>query len=203
MKSPGSGKSSSESPSAASPDTLLSGSPGSSSAGGTSSLHAMQSTSSANPAVASPPDSQQKKKRKRPASPSRSTPVSCSDTPQSPSQRAEALKEAKAPNAPKRRRRAPSPSLWVPFSLRTFNLISEELKKAVPVPLPPVCFNPPAEERNSWDENVGPTPYHPCGWKGVLPGPGLKQGMGTRGKDAKNLNLGGSGGFMVGRMVVF
>ncbi|KAF9007884.1 hypothetical protein BDQ17DRAFT_1301694 [Cyathus striatus] len=106
----------------------------------------------------------------------------------------------KAPGQ-KRRRRAPSPSRWIPASLLSFNLISEEFYKSVPVPLLPVRRNLPKEERDSWDENVGASPYHPTGWKGILPGPGLGLGLGLGGKDVRNLNLGTSTGFMLGRVV--
>jgi hypothetical protein len=97
----------------------------------------------------------------------------------------------------KRRRRAPSPSQWVPASLLAFNLSPIECTKPTPVPLPPVsaCKDPKTnewlEERDSWDETVGINPYHPCGWKGRLPGPGL----GFGGKDVRNL-----GGFVMGRL---
>ncbi|KZT09070.1 uncharacterized protein LAESUDRAFT_757236 [Laetiporus sulphureus 93-53] len=88
---------------------------------------------------------------------------------------------------PKRIRRAPSPSRWVPDSLRLFDLTP--IVKSTPVPLPPVQ---PAEdsniqayeERDSFDENLSPTPYHPNGWKGRLPGPGLM------GKDVMNTSGG-------------
>lgn len=59
------------------------------------------------------------------------------------------------------------------------------------------------EERDSWDENVSASPYHPCGWKGVLPGPALGLGLGLGGKDGRNIGLGGSGEFMLGRVLVF
>jgi hypothetical protein len=104
----------------------------------------------------------------------------------------------------KRRRRAPSPSRWIPPSLLSFNLSPPEAQKATPVPLPPVKRNPhKGEERDSWDENVASSPYHPCGWKDVLPGPGFGLGLGLGGKDVRNLNLGGNGGFMLGRVLVF
>lgn len=79
----------------------------------------------------------------------------------------------------KRARRAPSPSLWVPDSLKAFDLTP--LAKGTPVPLPPVRpfqenNGAYVEERNSFDENAAANPYHPRGWKGRLPGPGL---MGT------------------------
>ncbi|KAG5644138.1 hypothetical protein DXG03_009085 [Asterophora parasitica] len=106
---------------------------------------------------------------------------------------------ASAPAAPKRRRRAPSPSRWIPPSLLSFNLTPPESRQSTPVPLPPVRRNLPKEERNSWDENVASSPYHPRGWKNVLPGPGLGLGLGLSGKDVRNLNLGGNGGFMLGR----
>ncbi|KAI0762534.1 hypothetical protein C8Q74DRAFT_1371554 [Fomes fomentarius] len=80
----------------------------------------------------------------------------------------------------KRARRAPSPERWVPDSLRTFDLTP--IQKSTPVPLPPVrpfqdaYNNTYYEERDSFDENAAANPYHPRGWKGRLPGPGL---MGT------------------------
>lgn len=76
----------------------------------------------------------------------------------------------------KRARRAPSPIRWVPESLKTFDLTP--MTKGTPVPLPPVrpfqdmnvyFF----EERDSFDENTPVNPYHPRGWTGRLPGPGL------------------------------
>ncbi|KAI0651402.1 hypothetical protein C8Q79DRAFT_933196 [Trametes meyenii] len=75
----------------------------------------------------------------------------------------------------KRQRRAPSPTLWIPDSLKAFDLTP--LAKATPMPLPPVHplqdHNRLIEERDSYDENVSANPYHPRGWKGRLPGPGL------------------------------
>ncbi|KAJ7159545.1 hypothetical protein C8R46DRAFT_906263 [Mycena filopes] len=90
---------------------------------------------------------------------------------------------AKAPR--KRRRRPPSPSRWIPASLRAFNLLAPELTPAADVPLPPVrptylCpdtgreLGPQwEEERDSFDENVGRAPYHPSDWDKTcrLPGP--------------------------------
>ena len=107
------------------------------------------------------------------------------------------------PPGQKRRRRAPSPSQWIPGTLLNFNLHSEDSYRATTVPLPPVRRNLPREERNSWDENVNNTPYHPGGWSGTLPGPGLGQGIGLGGKDVRNVNFGGRGGFMLGRVLVF
>ena len=107
------------------------------------------------------------------------------------------------PPGQKRRRRAPSPSQWIPGTLLNFNLHSEDSYRATTVPLPPVRRNLPREERNSWDENVNHTPYHPGGWSGTLPGPGLGQGIGLGGKDVRNVNFGGRGGFMLGRVLVF
>lgn len=93
----------------------------------------------------------------------------------------------------KRRRRAPSPSRWVPDSLRNFDLTPT--RKSVPTPLPPVSpYHDPVtgeqEERDSFttagtpaDENTAPpgarvyeAPYHPCGWSGRLPGPAVVVG---------------------------
>lgn len=87
----------------------------------------------------------------------------------------------------KRVRRAPSPSHWIPESLKMFDLAPTA--KSTPVPLSPVRpFSDPNgrvwEERDSYDENVAPAPYHPSGWKGVLPGPGLM------GKDVANTSGG-------------
>ena len=107
------------------------------------------------------------------------------------------------PPGQKRRRRAPSPSQWIPGTLLNFNFHSEDSYRATTVPLPPVRRNLPREERNSWDENVNHTPYHPGGWSGTLPGPGLGQGVGLGGKDVRNVNFGGRGGFMLGRVLVF
>lgn len=104
----------------------------------------------------------------------------------------------------KRRRRAPSPSQWLPHSLLDFNITPAEYTKPTPVPLPPVtAFKDPAsdewiEERNSWDENVGLLPYHPCGWKGTLPGPAV----GLGGKDVMNLGLVNGGTYVMGRLVM-
>ncbi|KAJ3783351.1 hypothetical protein GGU10DRAFT_361091 [Lentinula aff. detonsa] len=100
----------------------------------------------------------------------------------------------------KRRRRAPSPSRWIPDSLRGFFL--EELHKATSVPLPPVV--PSAfEERNSMDENVGNAPYHPREWafKPQLPGPGVSDYV-FGGKDVGNFG-GGGREQMLGRVLVF
>ena len=111
--------------------------------------------------------------------------------------------EAK-PVLQKRRRRAPSPTQWIPYSLTRFNLSCEELQKVTPIPLPPVRRCLPREERDSWDENVNETPYHPRGWKTVLPGPGLGvcSGLGG-GKDVRLLDIGGNGSYMLGRVLVF
>lgn len=110
---------------------------------------------------------------------------------------------SRKPTGQKRRRRAPSPSLWVPWSLRTFNLTCEEFYRSSPVPLPPVRKSLPKEERDSWDENVASRPYHPVEWRGVLPGPGLGHGLGLGGKDVRNINFGANGGIMLGRVLVF
>lgn len=94
-----------------------------------------------------------------------------------------------------RRRRAPSPSQWIPFSLLAFDLNPIEFLKSTPVPLPPVTPSE-LEERNSWDENVGVAPYRE-NWTGKLPGPGLGIGLGKRHVG----NLGpGSGEFFMGRL---
>ncbi|PSR82954.1 hypothetical protein PHLCEN_2v5924 [Hermanssonia centrifuga] len=85
----------------------------------------------------------------------------------------------------KRQRRAPSPSRWVPESLKNYDLTP--YPKSTPVPLPPVQpygheRSPLWEERNSFDEVSSSTPYHPTGWRGILPGPALLgQEIGTMG----------------------
>ncbi|CCL98944.1 uncharacterized protein FIBRA_00951 [Fibroporia radiculosa] len=86
----------------------------------------------------------------------------------------------------KRVRRAPSPSRWVPDSLRLYDLTLPS--KGTPVPLPPVrpfrdTNGDPIEERNSFDENASATPYL-TGWQGRLPGPGIMD------KDVANTNGG-------------
>lgn len=76
----------------------------------------------------------------------------------------------------KRARRAPSPSRWIPDSLKLFDLT--RIDKSTPKPLPPVQpYQDPQtgvhEERDSFDDNAPTRPYHPIDWKGKLPGPGL------------------------------
>ncbi|KAF7367696.1 C2H2 conidiation transcriptional factor [Mycena sanguinolenta] len=96
-----------------------------------------------------------------------------------------------APLPRKRRRRPPSPSRWIPASLRPFRILPPEVQAAAPVPLHPVSpghartiydsdagsDNGPQwdEERDSWDENVGSTPYHWREWEKThrLPGPAI------------------------------
>ncbi|KAF8628532.1 hypothetical protein AX15_003842 [Amanita polypyramis BW_CC] len=115
----------------------------------------------------------------------------------------EVQSEVKSVGVPKRRRRAPSPTQWVPHSLCHFNLFSEDLYKSTTVPLPPVRRCLPREERDSWDENVNATPYHPRGWKNVLPGPGLGICSGLGSRDVRNLNIGRNGSYTLGRVLVF
>ncbi|KIK62415.1 hypothetical protein GYMLUDRAFT_41855 [Collybiopsis luxurians FD-317 M1] len=101
----------------------------------------------------------------------------------------------------KRRRRAPSPSRWIPESLRGFVL--EGIQKTTSVPLPPV--NPSAfDERDSWDENVGNAPYHPREWifKPRLPGPGINSFV-FGGQDVRNIGGGGGREQILGRIMVF
>jgi hypothetical protein len=50
----------------------------------------------------------------------------------------------------------------------------------------------PLEERNSFDDEVDERPYHPTGWKEVLPGPGLPP-----------VTLGSRSGNILGRVLVF
>ncbi|KXN88582.1 hypothetical protein AN958_07101 [Leucoagaricus sp. SymC.cos] len=127
---------------------------------------------------------------------------SSSSSNQSPTQKGGADGTGQKLPGQKRRRRAPSPSLWIPWSLRAFNLACEEFYRSTPVPLPPVRRALPREERDSWDENVSTRPYHPHEWKGMLPGPGLGHGLGLGGKDVRNINFGKSGGIMLGRVLV-
>ena len=111
--------------------------------------------------------------------------------------RATAVSAAAKPSGPKRRRRAPSRTIWIPDSLKNFNLISEDSQKVTPVPLPPISPSQ-YEERDSWDENVGLTPYHPKDWhyKPRLPGP-AKPALGFREKNIRKFDFAGQGGFMV------
>ena len=84
------------------------------------------------------------------------------------------------PQGPKRARRAPAAVEWIPESLRGFDLTP--VTTDTPIPLPPVrpmLGTEISEERDSFDENTSSTPYHPNGWQGRLPGPGiLKKGAG-------------------------
>ncbi|KAF4623098.1 hypothetical protein D9613_001423 [Agrocybe pediades] len=118
---------------------------------------------------------------------------------------AAASSSSSRPPGQKRRRRAASPSNWVPPTLQNYNLLSADSYRVTSVPLPPVRRNMPKEERDSWDENVGVAPYHPCGWTGVLPGPGLSAGFGggLGGRDVGNFREGGKGGWVLGRIPVF
>ncbi|EGN94158.1 hypothetical protein SERLA73DRAFT_144617 [Serpula lacrymans var. lacrymans S7.3] len=124
--------------------------------------------------------------------------------PSSPSQSASTKSPSISKAPPKRRRRAPSPSQWIPTSLLPFKILPMEFIKSTSVPLPPVSAYKDEttdewiEERDSWDESVGVTPYHPCAWKGKLPGPGL----GFGGRDLSNLGLVGGSGFVMGRLVM-
>ncbi|KAJ8494874.1 hypothetical protein ONZ45_g13086 [Pleurotus djamor] len=97
---------------------------------------------------------------------------------------------------PKRSRRAPSPSKWIPPSLLSYDLHSDIMKESVLVPLPPVLPSR-VEERNSFQEN-DENPYHPSGWKNKLPGPGLK--FGSRMMDSRNFNVADPGGVMLMRL---
>lgn len=118
--------------------------------------------------------------------------------------RTRTARKTTSPSSPqKRRRRAPAPSVWVPNSLQGFNLVPEEFHKATPVPLPPVSPSQ-YEERDSWDENVGMTPYHPREWcsRPRLPGPAGSI-LGFGGQDVRNLDLSGEGGWVLGRVLVF
>ncbi|KAJ6569216.1 hypothetical protein B0H19DRAFT_692042 [Mycena capillaripes] len=99
---------------------------------------------------------------------------------------------APAPAPRKRRRRPPSPTRWIPASLRSFNILAPEVTPAARVPLKPVsprraraAYSRPGsdvgsddgpewdEERDSYNENVGRAPYHPSDWDKThrLPGP--------------------------------
>ena len=144
--------------------------------------------------------SKTKRTRIQPSS-QNSSASSASSGPQSQSQsRGRAPPEPKRPTA-KRRRCAPSPTRWIPFSLLAFDLTPAEYHKSTPVPLPPVTPSMNGrwiEERNSWDENVGIAPYH-TDWTGKLPGPGFRigHGLGLGGRDVANL---GAGGYFMGRL---
>ncbi|KAI0307429.1 hypothetical protein B0F90DRAFT_1812918 [Multifurca ochricompacta] len=76
--------------------------------------------------------------------------------------------------AKKRPRRAPTPTPWIPLSLRGFDLTPS--RKSCPVPLAPVRPSPwDGEERDSFGMDELPqNPYHPEGWVGKLPGPAYR-----------------------------
>ncbi|OSD04148.1 hypothetical protein PYCCODRAFT_1364894 [Trametes coccinea BRFM310] len=74
----------------------------------------------------------------------------------------------------KQARRAPAPVLWVPDSLKRFDLTPSTESALVPLPpVRPFQGSNQVEERDSFDKNASVMPYHPRGWKGRLPGPGL------------------------------
>ena len=78
------------------------------------------------------------------------------------------------PQRRKRTRRAPSPAHWVPESLQMFDLTPVTTSTSIPLqPVRPSEGPAGIEERDSFDENASSTPYHPQGWSGRLPGPGL------------------------------
>jgi hypothetical protein len=56
------------------------------------------------------------------------------------------------------------------------------------------------EERNSWDDTMGSFPYHPCSWKGTLPGPAVSLPVGS--KDMMNLGLVNGGTYVMGRLIM-
>ena len=117
--------------------------------------------------------------QKRPLEPddAQSSNISSSTTPPIP--QVEVSVDSPRPTLPrrtKRPRRAPSPSRWIPDSLKSFDLT--RIDKSTPKPLPPVQpYRDPQtgihEERDSFDDNAPRRPYHPADWKGKLPGPGL------------------------------
>lgn len=76
----------------------------------------------------------------------------------------------------RRTRRAPSPERWVPESLRSFKLTTVDIGCSVPLPpvLPSQGHAGIIEERDSYEEIPSDKPYHPEGWRGRLPGPGLR-----------------------------
>ncbi|KZT64028.1 hypothetical protein DAEQUDRAFT_69026 [Daedalea quercina L-15889] len=89
---------------------------------------------------------------------------------------------AAAAKKERRPRRKQSPTRWVPPSLQRFDLTPTN--KATPLPLPPVrpfvdSNGKVLEERDSYSPAVHDTPYHPSGWMGRLPGPGLMDTGGT------------------------
>ncbi|KAI8983324.1 hypothetical protein BD414DRAFT_78974 [Trametes punicea] len=160
--------------------TCRAANPGASGTSAASSSSPAASTSQA--AVASPTSSE--------ASTTSAAPAPPADAPVEPTALRRSTRKRKAPSSEdsvtpemtsdrqdrtrKRARRAPSPVLWVPDSLKAFDLTP--LTKGTPIPLPPVRpfqENHYVEERDSFDENASANPYHPRGWKGKLPGPGL------------------------------
>ena len=89
---------------------------------------------------------------------------------------------ASAPKKERRPRRKRSESRWVPASLQLYELVC--INKATPLPLAPVrpfldSNGKVLEERNSYNLDVTENPYHPHGWIGQLPGPGLLDTSGS------------------------
>ncbi|KAG7439532.1 uncharacterized protein BT62DRAFT_938880 [Guyanagaster necrorhizus] len=102
----------------------------------------------------------------------------------------------------KRRRRAPSPTVWIPYSLRTYNVV---LSGHVSCPALPVSPGP-YDERDSYDPHVGMTPYHPkdWSWKPRLPGPAVILGVGFGvGLKEEWEESAGMGWGVIGRVAVY
>ncbi|KAI0034331.1 hypothetical protein K488DRAFT_84060 [Vararia minispora EC-137] len=79
--------------------------------------------------------------------------------------------------APRKRRarRAPSPSHWIPASLQFFDLTPSKIVCSLPLaPVVPFKDEDVWEERDSYQCDMTDRPYHPSGWRGKLPGPGLR-----------------------------
>ncbi|SJL03221.1 uncharacterized protein ARMOST_06569 [Armillaria ostoyae] len=76
----------------------------------------------------------------------------------------------------KRRRRAPSPTIWIPYSLRAYNVVLSGHVSCPALPVSPSAY----DERDSYDSQVGVNPYHPkdWAWKPRLPGPAVILGVG-------------------------
>ena len=89
---------------------------------------------------------------------------------------------ASTPKKERRPRRKRSQSRWVPDSLKLYDLAP--VGKATPLPLPPVrpfldSNGKVLEERDSYSSDASENPYHPLGWIGRLPGPGLMDTSGS------------------------
>ncbi|KAK0440735.1 hypothetical protein ARMSODRAFT_962256 [Armillaria solidipes] len=102
----------------------------------------------------------------------------------------------------KRRRRAPSPTIWIPYSLRAYNVVLSGHVSCPALPVSPSAY----DERDSYDSQVGVNPYHPkdWAWKPRLPGPAVILGVGFGvGLKEEWEESAGMGWGVIGRVAVY